>query len=692
MLTLLALSSLTPTASADELVLTAPGRWGGPAVAGSADTGIADVSLNGELFTMTMPNPLLPNLRTFSESVWDVSPGLVQHQSAMHSIRASVVNPTAPGLGDERASDQRAYYDQTEIGQRTETNTFRPRAASLRITERGLDEVGVLIHDELRAHAADVAALGPPVEQTHSYTLPVTLCRSLGDMGVHLDAFAISMSDLGWSGIQSDLDPFGIEICATAVGYDWFRDFDDLLEPAGPFLTFDSQPNRVVPTVELGPAALGGGVLVETEITVDPAAWTGFPGPSPTVTAFDVDVPCSGSVSVDGARTQFGLELEPTFLGGLDVHQALDATDAQLLGFELELGGVCGGLGLETPMEGPLEALMEHIVVGLVNNTLPAVDLTGSGEPLIASALAPVLDAVDPSGTIPLGTSTDLDIDARFDEVDEDDDGVTFVLRAKARAVGAEPSVGQVSAQDDFYKADEIAPFVTPGQAYDLEATLSTAWMSQVLYEAYRAGVFHDRWTDRSDLAPLGYTGPSGNLDASGLTALFPGIDLLIPSSTKLLIDLGPRLAPIVVTEDPSAGVDAAVHFSMFDYRIEVKDAATGEIYVTAVADLKIDAQLEVSSTGEIVPVFEQVQFQMNFIDPTGEVYDAVGSGMTLANALLGGIENRMIDELTAPIEGISLPRVELPDGFLTADAAEFTAIDSDTQQQRESLRIDVSF
>lgn len=629
-------------------------------VGGGMEAGFI-ATLNGTVI------PLVATIDTDGDGVADrgevtvdlttVDAGLGQVASAMHVVRAELLEPPLPFQDPKLvAADHVAFYDTSELGGApVAADSLYSGATALRVTDNGLQDVATvataaLVDVHANVLTPELQALIGDYPQVDSQP-PSPRCTSLDALGLTIVVLGILPVDFGLTDAEfAQLALSDIDLCLSSGAQGGLVvDIDDILTDRpdldldgvmDPLVHLDSQVGGIATTITLGPADAHADIFVGSTVELDAAALQAL-GLTPTNPILPLGISCSADLGLDWLRTQALLDLDGT--GTSDVAVASLDLDFDV-DLESEFGGMCVAATLYADLlERPVEDMLEDLLPSLL-------------EAPLTEAIEEALKDVVLDESIAIGDAT-LDVEGFIADITEANEGITVTLDGRFLPGTAAPTQNLVVPQQWAYATWTTGPSFVDAHLFDATVFAEVAWMDQALHHAYNAGAFHRELSTAGDLQDLGLPSSADPSDPIRASAI-EGLDRVgVPGTKEVIIELGPKLAPIVVVEDTTSP-PYTMTTSMFGVEINILDANTGELYLTAVSDLKADVLLGVTTNGNPTAQLANVAFQA---DTVGSGDQATAWSGTGGNALRTMLRAWVQAQLNGAMAELPLPNIVVP-------------------------------
>lgn len=279
--------------------------------------------------------------------------------------------------------------------------------------------------------------------------------------------------------------------------------------------------------------------------------------------------------------TNHTLQPLPSNPSQLDVNQLGDPTVAfSNFNAEIEGGFICDVIDFLAPLFMNLETEARNALV----NYLKDPDGSGPQDSLIAGAMQSALAGLSIAGQI--GGALGVQLDAPFNFVSPDNNGITFGINARITAPNKPPYTPDFTASLHVPEAFPTYGTTTPvqGLTYHMAISLGTSAMNQLLKALTENGILNFEITE----IDLG-SGPV--TITSDLLAVFLPAFGNLPPGTPLKIVIAPTIAPVLTGNlGPNPGDLAELKLAHLLISITSVDGAT--LYLRGAVDARAGLQL----------------------------------------------------------------------------------------------------
>ncbi len=430
------------------------------------------------------------------------------------------------------------------VGSSISATALAPESLAVRLTDRGLNQLEMLIS---RFVVLDVAGLLP--------SGPV-------------------FSDE----VCEKIPPFGPDVCAdVTVTID-----DDPAPRLGAVeVGLDAQPDRVALALALRD------LFVRANVEADAGPFS---------------VSCSIDIRADAMQVNGAIRLEP---GAADP-ATIDVMQDGAMGIQFVNFGDAIRCNGPRPLRGVIEALAKALVGDIrdlvqegLSDFLNKIDAAGNTP--LANLLENVLGTLALEDVINASIAdTGLQVQVPFARISEDSSGVTFVVDTSVEAL---PNASCTPSQDNpalaaVYDVPQPLPVLgvsTPGGLpFDAGGVVSATALNQALRGATACGLLQAEFTE------IDIDGNTTPITAGLLGGFLPAFDQLDPTQ-PIRVVLSPTLAPVVSSVPGPAG--ASVDLRVAAYVIDMFFAGETSPIMQLALDLRagLDLQLD-PATGAVQP------------------------------------------------------------------------------------------
>lgn len=305
---------------------------------------------------------------------------------------------------------------------------------------------------------------------------------------------------------------------------------------------------------------------------------------------------CDGNVQTTSTTIAGDYDQQPAVPANfLDVNQLGDVA-VSFSGFSNTFtSGIC-----DFPLIGDVIQLILGDVQPMVHdgfvNGLADPDGTGPQDAPIAAAIQSTLASLNIAG--PVGQGLGVQLDADFNAIAEDPDGLTYHVDARVTQPNPTPGSPDLIASYHVIQPFPALGATTPvsGQPYGLGLAISASAFNQLLKAQVESGLLQ---MDITELLGLPLT-------AGVLATLIPQFSTL-PASMPLILRVRPTLAPIMTGNAGPGGELAELRIGQVIATVIGTDSLGSEI---SFLDVAFDARLGVNfdfTNGALVPSFGPV-------------------------------------------------------------------------------------
>lgn len=658
-----------------------------------------EVRVNGVLadFTPIIDSDLdgIADSGPWSIPLDEIPAGLDQIRSAQHSVRAEIIDTTPAPSTWLLSSAQVAFYDVSEFGAVSRSErTAIAGGVEARVTDGGLADVAEVITLELEAIRetevkpllAEIAGPGDEID----VELPVAVCAGLDWFGLDVDMLSVSGMDFGITNRQLRRIPTSyLQLCVESVRGDLFAETEDLITGApdldgdgesDPFLVLDAVTDGVNASVTTGSFTAGASLGATVSLSISGAV-AAFPGLTPSVEVVEFEMGCGGALTLPSTYAEITLDLQGSGTPQISVDQT-GVAELDFGDIEAELTGVCA------PLSDVVDAVVDAATPHLEERIECLLTEPECAGPKITRLMEDALSNVRFDESVAVGEYASVSVSGLIGDVIEDETGVTVTFDTKVEP--GEPGLHAklVPERESFYRPAPLGNWFEDGDHYDLGLFAESAQLTQALHAAWRTGALHTELSTTGELGVLDIVSglPADTpLDAAVLTTVIDGLADHIPLDTPLALRIGPALAPVVVVEDHAYGYTLTL--SAFQVELQVVEAGTDSVFVTAVVDLKADLLLAQDAAGYFTVGLGAPQTQLGLVGhgPELSLLDLT-PGLSLEPAL----EALISTQLEQAVVALPMPTLTVPSFGGLETEVEVTTIDTQTLPSGEQLRASV--